>query len=130
MRSCAETSCHLQRSQPSSVRRTGYLNRVVNGFVRDVQAKRIVGTGLIADKLEHVSIDQFGRVSRFGRFCPAVPPVVLVVVANVTDEIDVSAVVSDEVIEPMVLRMEVVGGFRVSLVPFSNQGGCVAGLPQ
>ena len=49
------------------------------------------------------------------------PPVVFMMIADVTDIIDVATVVSDKLIEAMILRMVIVRVLRIALMPLANQ---------
>ena len=55
--------------------------------------------------------------------------VVAIVIADVTDEIDVATVVADKLVEPMFLRMVVARVLRIALMPFTDQGRRIAGRP-
>ena len=55
------------------------------------------------------------------------PPVMSKVVADVTDKVDVAAMVADELVKAVVGRMIVLGDFRVTLVPFADESRGVAG---
>lgn len=61
------------------------------------------------DELQGVTIDQIGRVALLFRPFAAVPPVMLVVVANVADEVDIAAVLADELVEAVILRVIIAG---------------------
>jgi hypothetical protein len=48
------------------------------------------------------------------------PPIVHAVVSDMAHEINVTAVIADELIEAVVLRMEIVRVCRITLVPFTK----------
>ena len=107
----------------SSYRIAGHLHGVVNRLVGDVEAEGLLRRSVAADEVVRVPVDEVGAVAFFTGLLAAVPPVVNVVVTDVTDEVDVAAVVTDEFVEAVVLGMIVVGVDRIPLVPLPDQAG-------
>ena len=93
-------------------------------FVGDIETERPVL--VLVNEFEGVAIDQMGCVSIFYGFFSAMPPIVFVVIPPVVDVVDIATVVSAEVVEPMVLRMEFGIAFRISQVPFADDSCSVS----
>lgn len=58
-----------------------------------------------SDEVDCVAVDEVSRVAVLLDLFPTIPPVVLHAVTDMTDEVDVAAVVANEFVEAVVLRM-------------------------
>ena len=61
-----------------------------------------------------------GCIAVFFGFLAAMPPIMTVVIANMTDKVNVATVVANEFIKAMVLRMVIWRVLRIPLMPFSD----------
>ena len=69
------------------------------------------------DELHRITVDQVGGVAFLRCVDATVPPIVFHVVADMADEIDVAAVIADELVEAVVLRMIVRRVLRIACAP-------------
>ena len=59
------------------------------------------------DELDRVTIDEIGDVAILPRLLATVPPVMFIVITDVADEVNVAAVIADELVEAVLLRVVV-----------------------
>ena len=75
----------------------------MNREMRHIAAERTVVMPI--DELHRITVDQVGGVALLRWVDATVPPIVRQVVADRADEIDVTAVIADELVEAVVLRV-------------------------
>ena len=92
-----------------------HLHRIMNREMRHIEAERMVVMPI--DELHRISVDQVGGVAFLRCVDATVPPIVFHVVADMADEIDVAAVIADELVEAVVLRMIVRRVLRIACAP-------------
>ncbi len=76
---------------------------IMNREMRHIAAERTVVMPI--DELHRITVDQVGGVALLRWVDATVPPIVRQVVADRADEIDVTAVIADELVEAVVLRV-------------------------
>ena len=92
-----------------------HLHRIMNREMRHIEAERMVVMPI--DELHRITVDQVGGVAFLRCVDATVPPIVCPVVADMADEIDVAAVIADELVEAVVLRMIVRRVLRIACAP-------------
>ena len=96
------------------------MNRIVNGFVSHIEAERPAHLCMPPDEFVSVAVYKVSGIAIFSGFLSAMPPVVPIVVTDMTDEVDVAAVIADEFIKAVILWVIVLRILRIPLVPFPD----------
>ena len=96
----------------------------------NVEEEGFVVLGVTSNESFGILVNEVSGVALFMGLFATMPPIVLVVVADMAHEVDVATMVSNELIKTMVLWMVSVGILRIPEVPFPKHTRGVASVLQ